>query len=423
MRAARSHCSCGGWSHADADEGQRQGGRRSTPDNRNVIEDSMVRHRSANRSLWRLPAKAAIALGAALGAGSAAAAPEWYFQAPVTEIAGRIINLHDFIFWICVVIFVVVFGTMFYSLLKHRKSVGHQAAQFHENTTVEVIWTIIPFFILLFMAYPATKTILAAHDTSSPDMTVKVTGYQWKWNYDYLDDGISYYSNLATPLAQIENREPKGEHYLLEVDNPMVVPVGAKVRVLVTAADVVHAWWVPAFGVKQDAIPGFVRDSWFRADKPGIYRGQCAELCGKEHGFMPIVVEVKSKEDFATWRDAQKQKSQAAADDPNKVWDVAALVDRGHAVFDANCAACHGATATGNPALGAPPLVGDKVVLGPKDHQIDVVLNGQNNGKMPPWKHLSDVEIASVISYTRNSFGNKAEQNVVQPSDVKAARK
>ena len=201
------------------------------------------------------------------------------------------------------------------------------------------------------------------------------------------------------------------------------MPVGAKVRVLVTAADVVHAWWVPAFGVKQDAIPGFVRDTWFRADKPGVYRGQCAELCGKEHGYMPIVVEVKTKDDVTTWRDAQKQKSQAAADDPAKVWDVAALVDRGHAVFDANCAACHGATATGNPALGAPPLVGDKVVLGPRDHQIDVVLNGLNNGKMPPWKHLSDVEIASVISYTRNSWGNKAEQNVVQPAEVKAARK
>ena len=382
----------------------------------------MVRHRSATRSLWRLFATAAAAstAGPALAAGPYW---EWYFQAPVTEIARRITNLHDFIFWICVVIFVVVFGTMFYSLLKHRKSVGHQAAQFHENTTVEVIWTIIPFFILLFMAYPATRTILAAHDTSSPDMTVKITGYQWKWNYDYLDDGISYYSNLATPLAQIENREAKNEHYLLEVDNPLVVPVGAKVRVLVTAADVVHAWWVPAFGVKQDAIPGFVRDTWFRADKPGVYRGQCAELCGKEHGYMPIVVEVKTKEDFTAWRDAQKQKSQAAADDPAKVWDVAALVDRGHAVFDANCAACHGATAAGNPALGAPPLVGDKVVLGPRDHQIDVVLNGQNNGKMPPWKHLSDVEIASVISYTRNSWGNKAEQNVVQPAEVKAARK
>ena len=357
------------------------------------------------------------------GSSAAFAAWEWNFQPPATPVAHDIVSLHSLIFWICVVIFIGVFGTMFYSLFKHRKSIGHQAVQFHENTTVEIVWTVIPFLILLFMAYPATKTILAAHDTSSPDLTIKVTGYQWKWGYDYLQDGFGYYSALATPLAQIEGRAPKNEHYLLEVDNPLVVPVDSKVRVLVTADDVIHAWWVPAFGVKQDAIPGFVRDSWFRADKPGIYRGQCAELCGKEHGFMPIVVEVKSKEDFATWRDAQKQKSQAAADDPNKVWDVAALVARGHAVFDANCAACHGATATGNPALGAPALVGDKVVLGPKEHQIDVVLNGQNNGKMPPWKQLSDVEIASVISYTRNSWGNKAEQNVVQPSDVKAARK
>jgi cytochrome c oxidase subunit 2 len=261
------------------------------------------------------------------------------------------------------------------------------------------------------------------HDTSSPDMTIKVTGYQWKWNYDYLEDGISFYSNLATPLAQIENREPKGEHYLLEVDNPLVVPVDTKVRVLVTANDVIHAWWVPAFGIKQDAIPGFVRDTWFRADKPGIYRGQCAELCGKEHGFMPVVVEVKSKDDYAKWRDEQKKKLAAAAEDPNKVWTPEELVARGHTVFDSNCAACHQPTGTGNPALGAPALVGDKVVLGPKDHQIDVVLNGQNNGKMPPWRQLSDVDIASVISYTRNSWGNQTPENVVQPAEVKGERK
>jgi len=313
---------------------------------------------------------------------------------------------------------------MFYALFKHRKSVGHQAAQFHENTLVEVVWTVIPFLILLFMAYPATKTVLAAHDTTAPDMTIKVTGYQWKWNYDYLDDGFSFYSNLSTPLAQIEGREPKGDNYLLEVDNPLVVPVGAKVRVLVTANDVIHAWWVPAFGVKQDAIPGFVRDTWFRADKAGVYRGQCAELCGKEHGFMPIVVEVKSKEDYAAWRDEQKKKSAAAAENPDKVWELADLVSHGQQVFNANCAACHQATGTGNQAIGAPALVGDKVVLGPKDHQIDVVLNGQNNGKMPPWKGvLSDVDIASAITYTRNSWGNKAQENVVQPSEVKTARK
>ena len=354
---------------------------------------------------------------------TAFAAWEWNFQPPASPMAQEIIDLHGLIFWICVVIFVGVFGTMFYSLFKHRKSVGHEAVQFHENTTVEIVWTIIPFLILLFMAYPATKTILAAHDTSAPDMTIKITGYQWKWGYDYLQDGFGYYSALATPLAQIENRAPKNEHYLLEVDNPLVVPVDAKVRLLITANDVIHAWWVPALGVKQDAIPGFVRDTWFRADKVGTYRGQCAELCGKEHAYMPIVIEVKSKEDFARWSGEQKQKLTAAADDPNKVWELKALVAHGEQVFNTNCAACHQASGTGNAALGAPALVADKVVMGPKQHQIDVVLNGQNNGKMPPWKHLSDVDIASVVSYTRNAWGNKASENVVQPSEVKAERK
>ena len=355
--------------------------------------------------------------------GAAYAAWEWNFQPPATPVAQQIISLHALIFWICVVIFVGVFGTMFYSLFKHRKSIGHQAVQFHENTTVEIVWTIIPFLILLFMAYPATKTILAMHDTSAPDMTVKITGYQWKWGYDYLQDGFGYYSTLATPLAQIEGRAQKNDHYLLEVDNPLVVPVDAKVRVLVTANDVIHAWWVPALGVKQDAIPGFVRDTWFRAEKVGTFRGQCAELCGKEHGFMPIVVEVKSKDDYAKWAGEQKQKLAAAADDPNKVWDLQALVTHGAEVFNANCAACHQPTGTGNAAMGAPPLVADKVVMGPKKQQIDVVLNGQNNGKMPPWKHLSDVDIASVVSYTRNSWGNKASENIVQPSEVKVERK
>jgi cytochrome c oxidase subunit 2 len=385
-----------------------------------VIGDSMVVDRMNHTRRWHWRIAAALSFFASTGAW---AAWEWNFQPAVTPLAREIISLHGLIFWICVVIFIGVFGTMFYSLFKHRKSIGHQAVQFHENTTVEIVWTIIPFLILLFMAYPATKTILAAHDTSAPDMTIKVTGYQWKWGYDYLQDGFGYYSQLATPLAQIEGRAPKNENYLLEVDNPLVVPVDAKVRVLVTANDVIHAWWVPALGVKQDAIPGFVRDVWFRADKVGTYRGQCAELCGKEHGFMPIVVEVKSKEDYAKWAGEQKQKLQAAADDPNKVWDLKALIAHGEGVFNANCAACHQANGSGNTALGAPALVSDKVVLGPKQHQIDVVLNGQNNGKMPPWKHLSDVDIASVISYTRNTWGNKAGEGVVQPSEVKAERK
>jgi cytochrome c oxidase subunit 2 len=388
----------------------------------------MVRKR---RELARWLRRAAIAALLAVPA-AALAVPPWYFQTPATPVAREIITLHDLIFWICVAIFIGVFGTMFYSLYRHRKSVGHQAVQFHENTAVEVIWTIIPFLILLFMAWPATKTILAAHDTAASDMTIKVTGYQWKWNYDYVQEGFGYYSTLATPLDQIEGRAPKDEHYLLEVDNPLVVPVGAKVRVLVTANDVIHSWWVPAFGVKQDAIPGFVRDTWFRADKVGIYRGQCAELCGKEHGFMPVVVEVKSKDDYAKWVAEQKQKLGAAAQKPNKVWDEKELVAHGEQVFNANCAACHQAGGTGNAAIGAPALVGDKVVLGPAQHQIDVVLNGQTDGvvqkaptggKMPSWSQLSDVDIASVITYTRNSWGNKAGENVVQPSAVKAERK
>ena len=365
-------------------------------------------------------------LAASLAApGAAFAAHEWNLQTPVTPVARQMYDLHTFIFWICVVIFVGVFGVMFYSIFKHRKSVGHKAAQFHENTTVEVIWTVIPFLILLFMAFPATKTILAMKDTSAPDMTIKVTGYQWKWNYDYLQEGIGFYSNLATPAAQIQNVEPKGENYLLEVDNPLVVPVDSKIRLLITAGDVIHSWWMPAFGVKQDAIPGFVRDSWFRAEQVGTYRGQCAELCGKEHGYMPIVVEVKSKEDYAQWVAAQKAKAAAAGDDPAKVWAQPELIARGEKVYAANCAACHQATGKGVPPA-FPALDGSKVVTGPKDAQIATLLNGvERDGKptaMVAWKQLSDTDLAAVITYTRNSWGNKTGETV-QPSEIKVARR
>jgi cytochrome c oxidase subunit 2 len=357
--------------------------------------------------------------------GVAFATREWNLQPPVTPIARQMYDLHGFIFWICMVIFVAVFGVMFYSIFKHRKSVGHKAHQFHENTTVEVIWTVIPFLILLFMAFPATKTVLAMKDTSEPGMTIKVTGYQWKWNYDYIEEGVSFYSNLATPMAQIENLAPKGEHYLLEVDHPMVVPVDTKVRLLITAGDVIHSWWVPAFGVKQDAIPGFVRDTWFKAEQAGTYRGQCAELCGKEHGFMPIVVEVKSKDDYAKWVDARKKEVAAAGDDPGKVWDIKDLVARGEKVYAANCVACHQATGKGAPPA-FPPLDGSKVVTGPKDGQIRTVLNGvERDGKptaMIAWgKSLSDTDIAAVVTFTRNSWGNHTGE-AIQPSDVKVAR-
>ena len=344
----------------------------------------MVRNESGRRR--RTLTAVALALAAP---GAARAAQEYNLQPPVTPIAQQMYDLHSFIFWVCVVIFIGVFGVMFYSIFKHRKSVGHTAQQFHENTTVEIIWTIIPFLILLFMAFPATKTILAMKDTSAPDVTVKVTGYQWKWNYDYLQDGFGFYSNLSTPLEQIENRAPKGEHYLLEVDNPMVVPVDSKMRLLVTAGDVIHGWFVPAFGVKQDAIPGFVRDTWFRAEKVGIYRGQCAQLCGKEHGFMPIVVEVMSKDDYAKWVDEQKKKTSAAGDDPNKVWELDDLVARGEKVYTANCVACHQATGKGIPGA-FPALDGSKVVTGPKAEQIKTELSASSaTASRPRWSRSS----------------------------------
>jgi cytochrome c oxidase subunit 2 len=377
--------------------------------------------------------KGAMARGAASAAGFAGAvaatlaqaAKEYNLQPPVTPVATQIFDLHTYIMAICAVIFVGVFSVMFYSIFAHRKSKGHQAAQFHENTVVEVVWTIIPFLILLLMAVPATETVLAMKDTSTPDLTVKVTGSQWKWNYNYLGEGFDYYSNLTTPVAQIEGSQPMGEHYLLEVDEPMVLPVGKKVRLLITSSDVIHAWFLPAAGVQQDAIPGFVRDDWMKFDQTGTFRGQCAKICGKEHGFMPIVVEVKSADDYAQWVAQHKQAAAAAGDNPNKTWDLQELVARGATVFGANCAACH--QANGKGVAGAfPALDGSKVVTGPKDGQIKTVLNGVvKNGQptaMVAWKNtLSDTDIAAVITYTRNSWGNHTGE-AIQPAEVKADR-
>jgi cytochrome c oxidase subunit 2 len=362
----------------------------------------------------------------------AAEAPAQYnLQPPITTIAEQIYDLHTLIMWIIVGIFVVVFGFMAVAIVKHRKSVGHEAEQFHENTTVEIVWTIVPFIILIGMAYPATKTVIAMKDTSNPDVTIKATGYQWKWGYDYLQEGISFYSNLATPRDQIDGHNndarSKNENYLLEVDNPVVVPVGKKVRIITTANDVIHAWWVPALGVKQDSIPGFVRDTWFKADKVGTYRGQCAELCGKDHGFMPIVVQVVEQEKYAKWVADAKQKmggqtqTATAAADPAKQWTVEELHAQGAKVFGANCVACHQATGMGVPGT-FPALVGSKVVMGPKDQQINIVLNGKPGTAMAPFKHLSDVEIAAVVTYTRNNWTNKTA-DMATPAEVKAQRK
>ncbi len=344
---------------------------------------------------------------------------------PQSIIAREIYDLHTLIMWIIVGIFVVVFGFMTYAIVMHRKAAGHKAEQFHEHVGVEIAWTIIPFIILILMALPATKTIISMKDTSGADVTIKATGYQWKWGYDYLQEGISFYSNLSTPREQIENKAPKGEHYLLEVDNPVVVPVGKKVRIITTANDVIHAWWVPALGIKQDAIPGFVRDTWFKADNPGTYRGQCAELCGKDHGFMPIVVEAVAPEQYAAWVADQKKKMAAAAPDPGKQWTLDELKVQGEKIYAGNCVACHQLTGMGVPGA-FPALSGSKIVTGAKDGQVAVLLNGVvKDGKptaMVSFKHLSDVEIAAVITYTRNSWANKTGDSVA-PADVKAARK
>jgi len=353
-----------------------------------------------------------------------AQAVAWYFQSPASRMARDIDWLHQLVMWLIVVIFVGVFGAMFYACWAHRKSRGHQAEQFHENTVVEIIWTVIPAIILVVIAWPVTKVVIAQKDTSAPDITVKVTGYQWKWGYDYIKgegEGISFVSTLATPRAQIEGEEPKGENYLLEVDNEMVVPIGKKIRVITTAADVVHAWWIPAFGAKQDAIPGFLRDLWFRPEELGTYRGQCTELCGKEHGFMPIVVRVVSTEDYSKWVGEQKQKLAKAADDPNKKWDLQELAARGEKVYAANCVVCHQPAGQGSPQMKAPALAGSKFMTGPEEGPIDTVLNGRPNTAMQAFKQLSDTEIAAVITYARNSWGNKASE--VQPAEVKARRK
>jgi cytochrome c oxidase subunit 2 len=352
----------------------------------------------------------------------------------VTKIASDIYDLHTLIMLICLVIFVLVFGVMFYAIIKHRKSLGHKAETWHENTTVEIIWTIVPFIIVIAMALPATRLIVDMKDTTNADLTIKATGYQWRWGYDYLNgegEGIGFISTLATPREESGfpsegiKANPKGDTYLLDVDNPLVVPVNKKVRVITTADDVIHAFAVPQFGIKQDAIPGFVRDTWFKAEKIGVYRGQCQELCGAEHAYMPIVVDVVSAEDYTKWVDGKKKEMAAQLDDPTKTYTVAELTTRGEKVFTTNCVVCHQAGGTGNASLGAPALVGDLKVLGPKDVQIAVLLHGQNNGKMPAWNQLSDVEIASVVTYTRNGWANsgKGADPVVQPADVTADRK
>ncbi len=369
--------------------------------------------------------RALAGLSMAVSAGGAAAIQSRYNLAPpVTQIAREIDSLHTMMLIICGVIFVAVFGVMFYSIWKHRKSQGAVPADFHESTKVEIVWTVVPFIIVIIMALPATRTVVAQKDTTNADLTIKATGYQWKWGYDYLKgegEGISFLSALSTPRDQIDGGNDAARKanttYLIEVDNELVVPVDKKIRIITTANDVIHAWMVPAFGVKQDAIPGFVRDTWFRAEKIGTYRGQCAELCGRDHAFMPIVVRVVSAEDYSKWVGEKMKEIAARQDDPTKQWTETELIQRGAQVYAANCQACHQSNGQGlKPAF--PALDGSKVVASKQD-QIAILLNGKN--AMPAWKQLSDVELAAVATYTKNSWSNK--HGVVQPTDFAASRK
>ena len=379
-------------------------------------------------SLWSLALATTLWTQAAMAVNDLPGGPavnQLDLHPPVTQIARDMIWLHYFMLVICTIIFLGVFGVMFYSIIKHRKSKGHKPANFHESVKVEIAWTVVPFIIVILMALPATKTVVAMKDTTSADLTIKATGIQWKWGYDYLKgegEGIGFVSTLdATHREMSDSGKPVGDDYLLKVDNPLVVPVDKKVRIILTASDVIHAFMVPSFGIKQDAIPGFVRDTWFRAEKAGDYYGQCAELCGKEHAYMPIHVKVLSQADYTKWVDGKKKEMSALADDPAKEWKLDELVARGEKVYNANCAACHQASGKGAGPIKA--LDGAAVVLdAEKAKQIAILLNGQNNGAMPAWKQLSDTEIAAVITFTKNSWSNKTGQ-VVQPAEIVASRK
>lgn len=336
----------------------------------------------------------------------------------VTAVGAEIYDLHMLIMIICIVIGVLVFGAMFYSIIYHRKSRGYEPSQFHESTKVEIAWTIVPFLILIGMAVPATSTLLEVYDNDDAELDILITGYQWKWRYEYLDadgENISYFSNLATPQEEIYNTDTKGEHYLLEVDEPLVVPVGTKVRFLITANDVIHSWWVPEIAVKRDAIPGFINEAWTKVDQEGIYRGQCTELCGSYHGFMPIVVHAVSQEEFDAWRSAKQadQAAQVAAASVEMSLDD--LMSEGEAVYNRQCLACHGAQGEGGVGNA---IAGSAVALGDIGKHLDVGIKGVAGTAMQAFgAQLTDVEMAAVITYQRNAFGNNTG-DVVQPSDV-----
>ena len=336
-----------------------------------------------------------------------------------TAISQEVFNLHMLIFWICVAIGVVVFSVMFYSMFAHTKKKNPVAATFHESTKVEIAWTVIPFLILIAMAVPASKTLTKMYDDTAGDVNIQVTGFQWKWQYRYLEDGVSFFSNLSTDMDEIYNLVPKGENYLQEVDEAVVIPVGKKVRFLITANDVIHSWWVPAFAIKQDAIPGFVNTAWTKVDQVGTYRGKCTELCGKNHGFMPIVVKVVEQDEYDLWVSDKKDAAFKLAELTEKEWTTAELVERGEAVYATNCVACHQTNGQGIPGI-FPALAGSDIVLNDKAKNIEILMEGVQGAAMNSFDYLSEVERASVITYTRQSWGNAKDGDgeIVSPKDI-----
>lgn len=371
--------------------------------------------RARGRSLWMLLATMAFSSASTL----AEEVERFKFNMTegVTPVSREIHSLHMEMFWWCVGIGVIVFGIMLFSMLVHRKSLGAKAAQFHENTTLEILWTAIPIVILILMALPATKTLIKLYDTTEADIDIIVTGYQWRWKYDYVADDVSFFSSLSTPHEQIIGLAPKGPHYLLEVDEPMVVPINKKIRFLITSNDVIHAWWVPAFGIKRDAIPGFIKESWAVITEPGIYRGQCAELCGKDHGFMPIVVQAVSDEEYQTWIGQKQQEAAAIKELTAKTFTFDELYQRGEGVYQRACAACHQASGEGIPPT-FPALKASPVATGDIKHHIDIVVNGVKNTAMQAFGgQLSEVDIAAVVTYERNAWGNNMA-DMTQPIDI-----
>jgi len=337
----------------------------------------------------------------------------------ITDISNEVFELHMLIFWICVAIGVLVFGVMFYSMYAHTRKKNPVPATFDDNHKLEIAWTIIPFLILIAMAIPASKTLIKMYDDTAGDINIQVTGYQWKWQYRYLEDDVSFFSNLATDWDEINNLVPKGENYLQEVDEMVVIPTGKKVRFLITANDVIHSWWMPAFAIKQDAIPGFVNTAWTKVDVPGIYRGKCTELCGKNHGFMPIVVKVVEQDEYEEWVEIKKEEAQKLAELTTKEWTTEELVSRGQSVYEVNCVACHQTNGQGITGI-FPALVGSDIVLNDKERNIEILMEGVQGAAMNSFSYLSEVEIASVITYTRQSWGNdkKGDGEIVVPKDI-----